>query len=120
MDASRVMVFDTFHYFSRFLKYEFKNINFITGDKRDIFHGHKVDNDLSLIVFVFYSENDLIDLLRVYSYGVQLLVCNHCPQFFNKFGNIKNIEILECLETKRGFRNDLRLHFEEKFNLANQ
>lgn len=118
MEENKVMVYDKFHYFSRFLKYEFKDINFAAGHKADILYGHEVTSDLSLIVFVFYSENDLIDLLRINSYGIPLLVCNHCPQFLNKFINIQNIEVLECLDTKRGFRSDLRAHFEEKFNIA--
>lgn len=118
MDANRVMVYDKFHYFSRFLKYEFKDIKFATGHKADIFYGHEMTNDLSLIVFVFYSEKELIDLLRVNSFGIPLLLCNHSPQFENKFRNIQNIEVLECLDTKRGFRNDLRIHFEEKFSLV--
>lgn len=118
MDANRVMVYDKFHYFSRFLKYEFKDINFVAGHKADILYGHEMADDLSLVVFVFYSENDLIDLLRINSYGIPVLVCNHCPQFLNKFKNIQNIEVLECLDTKRGFRNDLRQHFEEKFSLV--
>ncbi|MBW1656728.1 MULTISPECIES: hypothetical protein [Flavobacterium] len=120
MDANRVMVYDKFHYFSRFLKYEFKDINFVAGHKADILYGHEMTDDLSLVVFVFYSENDLIDLLRINSYGIPVLVCNHCPQFLNKFKNIQNIEVLECLDTKRGFRNDLRLHFEEKFSLVDE
>jgi len=120
MDANRVMVYDKFHYFSRFLKYEFKDINFVAGHKSDILYGHEMTDDLSLVVFVFYSENDLIDLLRINSYGIPVLVCNHSPQFLNKFKNIQNIEVLECLDTKRGFRNDLRLHFEEKFSLVDE
>ncbi|HEY1194861.1 hypothetical protein [Flavobacterium sp.] len=117
MDENKVMVYDKFHYFSRFLKYEFKDINFEVGHKTDVLYGHEMTSNISLIVFVFYEENDLIDLLRVNSFGIPLLVCNHCPQFLNKFINIQNIEVLECLDTKRGFRNDLRVHFEEKFNI---
>ncbi|KIO54568.1 hypothetical protein [Flavobacterium hibernum] len=120
MDANKVMVYDKCHYFSRFLKYEFKDINFAAGHKTDILYGHEMTNDLSLIVFVFYSEKELIDLLRVNSFGIPLLVCNHCPEYQHKFRNIHNIEVLECLDTKRGFRNDLRMHFEERFNLADQ
>ena len=118
MDANKVMVYDKFHYFSRFLKYEFKDVNFAVGHKTDILYGHEMTNNLLLIVFVFYSEDDLLDLLRVNSFGVPLLVCNHCPQFLNKFKNIQNIEVLECLDTKRGFRNDLRMYFEGKFTLV--
>lgn len=119
MDQSKVLVFDDFHYFSRFLKYEFKDIKFITGNKKAIIYGNEINTELSLIVFVFYSEDDLIDLLRLYAHGIQLLICNHCPKFVNKFGNIKNIGVLNCLETKRGYRHDLRVYFDETFNLVN-
>lgn len=53
-------------------------------------------------LFLFsYSENDLIDLLRINSYGIPVLFWNHCPQFLNKFKNIQNSEVLECLHINR-------------------
>ncbi|MFH6999706.1 hypothetical protein ACHRVZ_17415 [Flavobacterium sp. FlaQc-57] len=115
MDSNKVLVFDNCHYFSRFLKYEFKDIKFTTGGKESLLYGSGMNKDFSLIIYVFYSEEDLIDLLRLYTYGVKLLVCNHSPKFVNKFINIKNIGVLDCLETKSGLRTDLRLYFNQAF-----
>mgnify|MGYP006156125725 CR=1 FL=1 len=82
---------------------------------KKIIDGNGIEADHSLVVFVFYSEDDLIDLLRLYAHGIQLLICNHCPRFMNKFSNIKNIAVLDCLETKMGYREDLRFYFNQKF-----
>jgi len=118
MDSNKVLVFDNYRFFSRFLKYEFKDIKFISGEKESILYGSEINNGFSLIVFVFYSEDDMIDLLRLYAYGVKLLVCNHSPRFVNKFRNIKNMGALDCFETKNVFRNDLRVYFNEVFQIA--
>lgn len=115
MDSNKVLVFDNHHYFSRFLKYEFKEIKFTNGEKDSILYGSELNNSFSLIVYVLYSEEDLIDLIRLYAYGIKLLVCNHNPKFANKFINIKNMAVLDCLETKKGFRTDLRLYFNQAF-----
>lgn len=119
MDVNKVLVFDDFRYFSKFLKYEFKGIKFVNGDKRSIFYGDDIDKELSLVVFALYSEDDLINVLRLYSSGVQLLVCNHSPKFVNKISDIKNLDVLDCMDTKRGLKKDLHNYFEGTFNLIN-
>jgi len=118
MDPNKVLVFDNHHYFSRFLKYEFKDIKFIVGEKESILYGTEINKSFSLIVYVFYSEEDLINLFRLYSYGIKLLVCNHSPKFVNKFRNIENMSVLDCLETKSGYRADLRVYFNQEFSIA--
>ncbi|MEZ0183159.1 hypothetical protein AB9T89_13015 [Flavobacterium oncorhynchi] len=115
MVKNRVLVFDSYHYFSRFLKYEFKDIKFITGEKEAILYKNEVYSDFSLIVFVFYSEENLLDLLRLYAYGVNILVCNHSPKFENKFRNIENIGVLDCFEPKKAYRSNLHLYFDKLF-----
>ena len=113
MGSNRVLVFDNRHYFSRFLKYEFKDVKFTVGEKESILYNIEINKGFSLIVYVLYSEEDLIDLLRLYTYGVKLLVCNHSPKFVDKFRNIKNMGALDCTETKSVFRSDLRMYFKE-------
>lgn len=116
MDANKVLVFDNYHYFARFLKYEFKDIKFILGEKESILYGNEMINEFCLVVFVFYSEEDLVNLLRVYSYGIKLLVCNQNNKFENKFKNVRNIDVMECLEPKSAYRGDLKLYFKEEFS----
>lgn len=111
MEVNKVLVFDNYRYFSRFLKYEFKNVKFVLGEKESILYGNEVSKEFCLVVFVFYSEEDLVNLLRVYSYGIRILVCNHNPKFENKFRNVKNIDVMECLDTKSVYRGDLQLYF---------
>lgn len=115
MDVNKVLVFDNCRYFSRFLKYEFKDIKFVSGEKECILCGNEMSNEFCLVVFVFYSEEDLVNLLRVYSYGIRLLVCNHINKYEHKFKNVKNIDVMECLETKSVYRVDLKLYFSEVF-----
>lgn len=118
MSVNKVLVFDNYHFFLRFLKYEFKELKFTVGERESILYDSEINKGFSLIVYVFYSEDDLIDLLKLYSCGVKLLVCNQSPRFVNKFSNIKNMGALDCTETKNVYRSDLRTYFKEIFDVG--
>jgi hypothetical protein len=111
MDLKKVLVFDNHRYFFRFLKYDFKKINFTIGEKQDVLFGIK--GEYSTVIFVIYSEDDLVDLFRVYTNGINLLVCNHSMRMVDKLENIKNLAIVDCLEIKKNFRRDIQEYFDQ-------
>lgn len=106
----QILVFDKQHYFSRFLKYEFN----------ELFYFKKFSNDEDLndikkkfltIVFVIYSESDLLDFVKVYGSGVQILVCTYNKEVLDKMKNINDIILLDTSKTKFEMVKELRNFF---------
>lgn len=113
-NANKILVFDSYHYFFKFLKYDFKNVKFVLAKEKSILDGCEISKEFCLIVFVCYYEEDVVNLLRMYSYGIQVLICNHNPKLKNKFINVKNIDVVECLDIKYVYRDDLHRYINEQ------
>lgn len=96
--TSELLVFDKCHYFSRFLKSTFKNINFVFV--HNPFSFHEKSMEYPVILFILYSEDDLIDLFRVYTTGSTIVVCNHSVKMKQLLVGFTNIIVIDCLGIK--------------------
>ena len=63
MDNKKYVVYDCRNYFSRFLKYEFRNTNNFESFK-DFKIFENVISNYSAIIFVIYSEEELINFIK--------------------------------------------------------
>lgn len=99
MELPQILVYDRQNYFFRFLKYKFyKNFKFkkVKNDKN-------FDDDLGkyqIVVFVMYLESELFDFSKIYSTGVQILVCTYNKNILRRMGNRSNIILLDTSKTK--------------------
>jgi hypothetical protein len=105
--TEELLVFDKCHYFSRFLKTAFKNINFVCIHNTVILH--EKSSEFPLILFILYSEDDLIDLFRVYATGSRLLVCNHSVKMKKLLTGFSNLTVIDCLGIKYEIVENLKV-----------
>jgi hypothetical protein len=110
MKLEQILVYDKQHYFSRFLKYEFnKKINFKkVKNNEDL---NDIEKKFSTVVFVIYSESDLLDFVKVYGKEVQILVCTYNQEILGKMKNVSNIILLDTSKTKFEMVKELRNFF---------
>lgn len=102
----KMVVFDNQHYLFRFLKQEFTEFKIIKGKEEIILNG--MSEEFSIVVFVIYSESDLIDLLRVYSNGVRIVVCCSVVKILNRLFGIHNLMIVDTSQLKFEMVKDFR------------
>lgn len=106
----KVLIYDSQNCFSRFLKYEFKeHFSF------DVYKNFKkFDNVLdryTFMIFVVYSDQELIDLLRIYKRGVPLIVSTLNQDIKLKLDKIEDILLFDQSKIKSEMRAELRFYF---------
>ena len=107
MNTKKKVVYDSQHYFSRFLKYEFrKTLEFDTF--KNFNHLEKALNNYSTILFVIYIEEELIDLMKIYKKGIPLIVCTFNKQLLLKLKNIDEILLLDTSKVKSEVITELK------------
>lgn len=113
MKKNRGLVYDSNKGFARFLKYEFKDYF-----EFDVYKNFKKFNDCThgycIIVFAVYSDEDLIDLLRIYKRGIPVIVTAFNEELKAKLKNIEDLLIFDPNKIKSEMRIELK-HF---LNLA--
>ncbi|PBJ08089.1 hypothetical protein [Flavobacterium sp. ACN6] len=109
MKKKKGLVYDSQKCFSRFLKYEFKEYF-----EFDVYRNFKNFNDgitdYCIILFVVYSHDELIDLLRIYKRGVPLIVSTFNIDLKAKLEDLEDIIVFDPTKIKSEMRDDLR-HF---------
>lgn len=107
MKKKKVLVYDSQHCFSRFLKYEFKK-----DFAFDVYKNFKkFDNTIehyAIMLFVIHSEIELYDLLRIYKRGVPLIVCTFHTEIKAKLEMIDDILLLDLSKVKTEMRSELK------------
>lgn len=103
----RGLIYDSQKCFSRFLKYEFKeHFSF------DVYKNFKnFDDELdkyTFMLFVIYSDQELIDLLRIYRRGVPLIVSTLNQEIKLKLEKIEDILLFDSSKIKSEMRTELR------------
>jgi hypothetical protein len=99
MSMKKVLVYDGQRYFSRYLRYEY-------GDEFDfnVFINFKefdgIVSGYSFMVFVIYSERELLDLMRIYKQDVKLIICTLNKDILQKLKKIEDILIFDMSEVK--------------------
>lgn len=109
MEKKKGLVYDSQKCFSRFLKYEFRDE--FTFDVYKNFK--KFDDGLeeySIILFVVYSELELVDLLRIYKRGVPLIVSTLNVDIKSKLEMIEDILIFDPTKIKSEMRTELKFY----------
>lgn len=109
MEKKKGLVYDSQKCFSRFLKYEFKeNYTF------DVYKNFKkFDNkieDYSILLFVVYSETELVDLLRIYRRGIPLIVSTLNAEIKAKLEKIEDILLFDPTKIKSEMRTELKFY----------
>ncbi|WP_131474526.1 hypothetical protein [Flavobacterium sp. KMS] len=109
MESKQVIVYDNQHGYSRFLKKEFgKRIDFEVYKKFNFisdFDNSK--SDYSFIFFVIYSENDLLDFIKIHDQGLPIVVCSS-KGVFDKFDNNCGINFIDISKPKKELVNDFQ------------
>ncbi|MFQ6601719.1 hypothetical protein [Flavobacterium sp. C3NV] len=104
------LVYDSQKGFSRFLKYEFKE-----DYTFDVYKNFKkfddVIKDYYVIIFVVYSDNELLDLMRIYKKGVPLIVSTVNKEIKSKLEKIEDLLIFDPTKVKSEMRLQLKFYF---------
>jgi len=111
MDTKKGVVYDSQNYFSRFLKYEFRDeLEFDSFRNFTTFENGL--NDYSTIVFVIYSEEEIINLMRIFKNGIPLIVCTFNQKLLQKMRFIDGILLLDTSKIKSEIITELRLYLD--------
>jgi hypothetical protein len=107
MNSKKRVVYDTQNYFSRFIKYEFRDVfEFDTFRKFSSFEN--VINNYSTIIFVIYSELEIVNILSIYRKGIPLIVCTFNEKLLLKMQHIDGILLLDTSKIKAEVTAELR------------
>ncbi len=109
MNTKKIVLYDSRNHFYRSLKYEFRN-TFEFDFFRDFSCFENVINDYSTILFVVYSEEEIINLMSIYKKGIPIIVCTSRNDFLLKLKNIDEIFLLNTSEIKLEVIAKIRLN----------
>lgn len=99
MNTEKHVVYDSQNYFARFLKYEFKkSIEFDSFRKFESFE-KKISN-YSKILFVIYSDEELVNFMKIYKKGIPIIACTFDVKLFYKMKSIYGILVLDTSKMK--------------------
>ncbi|MFI0490448.1 hypothetical protein [Flavobacterium sp.] len=114
MNTKKRVVYDSKNYFSRFLKYEFrKSFKFDSFKNFDSFENEI--NNYSVIVFVIYSEDELVNFMKIYKKGIPLIVCTFNEKLLLKMRSIDEILLLDTSKIK----SEVIIELKSYLNLVN-
>ena len=114
MNTNKHVVYDSRNYFSRFLKYEFrKNFKFDTFKNFNDFE-NEIKN-YSTIIFVIYSEEELVDFMKIYKAGFPLIVCTFNEKLLLKMKSVEEILLLDTSKVK----SEVIIELKSYLNLVN-
>ena len=114
MDNKKYVVYDCRNYFSRFLKYEFRNTNNFESFK-DFKIFENVISNYSAIIFVIYSEEELINFIRIYKKGIPLIVCTFNKKLLLTMSDMDEILLLDTSKLKA----EVMIEFKSYLNIIN-
>lgn len=106
MGKKKALVFDSKMYFGRFLKYEFAD-SFVFNVYKDFRNFDDRIDGYDLIVFMIYSDNELLDMMRLYKRNVPLMVSSLNKEMKKKLEKIKDIILFDCDKVKAEMKLEL-------------
>lgn len=113
MMKKRALIYGNQKCFSKFLKCKFqdllefdvcKDLKFLTEDLQVY----------SVVVFVIYAEEDLIDFFKIYSKGIPLVVCAFNKRILDVLIGLENIILVDTTKIRSEILNQLSFYFEEE------
>ena len=112
MLKKRVLIYGNQKSFSKFLKSKFQNILMFDVCKNFKYLNEEL-NVYEAIVFVIYTEEDLLDFLKVYRKGIPLVVCSFNNRLINVFANLNDIFLIDTSSIRSEILNQLNRHFKK-------
>ena len=109
MTTGKIVLYDCQKHFYRFLKYEFRKI-FEFDFFRDFSCFENVINDYSTIIFVVYSEEEIINLITILKIGIPIIVCSSSENLLLKLKDIDEVLLLNTSEIKSEVIAKIRLN----------
>lgn len=107
MKKKKVLVYDSQHCFSRFIKYEFKK-DFAFDVYKNFKKFDNIIECYAIILFVVNSDKELYDLIRVYQRGIPLIVSTFKKEIKLKLEMIDDILLLDLSKVKSEIRSELK------------
>lgn len=109
MEKKKGLVYDSQKGFSRFLKYEFKKEYAFDVYKNFRNFNDEIDH-YAIILFVVYSDKELIDLMRIYKKGVPLIVSTLNKEMKSKLEKMDDVLFFDPSKVKSEMRTELRFY----------
>ncbi|MFW0739986.1 hypothetical protein [Flavobacterium sp. T12S277] len=110
MGKRKGLIYDSQKYFSRFLKHEFQE-DYSFDAYCNFKYFDKVLDKYSVIVFVIYSEKELLDFLKVYRKEIPLIICSFNNGILSELGKIEEVLLLDTSKLKPEIINELKSYF---------
>ena len=107
MKKKKVLVYDSQHCFSRFLKYEFKK-DFAFEVYKNFKKFDNIIEHYAIMLFVIHSDKELYDLLRIYQRGTPLIVCTFSKEIKSKLELIDDLFLMDLSKVKSEMRSELK------------
>jgi hypothetical protein len=109
MKKRKVLVYDNQKYFLRLLRYEFQE-DFTFDIYRSFEYFDSVLKDYSVIIFVIYSEEELLDFIKICGKGIPLIVCTYNKKILLGMEGLDNIFLLDTSILKSEILNELKYY----------
>ena len=112
MMKKRALIYGNQKCFSKYLKCRFQqDMEFdVCKDFKCLKEQLKV---YSVIVFVIYTEEDLLDFFKIYGKGIPLVVCAFNKRILEILIGLKNIVLLDTTKIRSEILNQLNFYFNE-------
>lgn len=109
MKKKKVLVYDSQHCFSRFLKYELKK-DFAFDVYKNFKKFDNVISHYSIMLFVINSEKELYDLMRIFQRGIPLIVCAFNKDIKSRLEMVDDLLLFDATKLKSEIRDELKLY----------
>lgn len=110
MYKKKVVVFDNQNYISKVLKNKFhEEISFDLYKKFKYFD--KSLKEYSIAIFVIYSEDEILNLMKVYKKKIPLIICSFNKETLKNLRKIDNIMLLDASKILPEIVNQLKIYF---------
>lgn len=110
MHKKKGLVFDNQNYISKLLKNKFhKQIPFDPYKKFKYFD--KSLKEYSIVVFVIYSQDEILNLMKVYNKKIPLIICSFNKQTLINLRKIDNIMLVDASKILPEIVEQLKLYF---------
>lgn len=107
MKKKKVLVYDSQHCFSRFLKYEFKK-DFAFDVYKNFKKFDNIIEHYAIMLFVVNSDKELYDLIRIHQRGIPLIVSTFNKEIKLKLETIDSILLFDPSNVKSEMRAELK------------
>lgn len=114
MNIKKAVVYDSQNYFSRFLKSQFRE-NFDFDSFKNFKKFENGIKDCFVIIFVIYSEEELVDFMKIYKKGIPIIVCTFNEKLLLKMSYIDKILLLDTSKIK----SEIKVELNSYLNLSN-